>query len=102
MMDTRPKHQRVSDSLRDRIAAGDLPPGARVPSERELTAEWGFTRETIRKALKTLQHEGRITSGARRFVTQSRPITLRISDEETLTFIEDVTDAGHVVAPTQI
>src|SRR5215469_13133453 len=102
MTDTRYRHQRVTDSLRDRITAGELPPGAFMPSERELAAQWGYTRETVRKALAALQREGLITGGPRRTVADPRPITLRCSAEETLTFIEDMVRGGHVVEPPEI
>ena len=50
----RPKHQQVADDLRARIASGDLRPGDPVPSEPDLMESWGYSRETIRKALAAL------------------------------------------------
>ncbi|MGX5357212.1 FadR/GntR family transcriptional regulator [Kocuria sp. KH4] len=44
----------VADALLDRIIAGDLPPGAVVPGEIDLSAEHQVSRMTVREAIKTL------------------------------------------------
>ncbi|MGW0178971.1 GntR family transcriptional regulator [Nocardia sp. NPDC003345] len=58
-----PLHARVSTALRDRIARGELPPGAALPSEARLCAEFAASRGTIRTALATLRYEGLIAGG---------------------------------------
>jgi len=50
--------QRVVDALKDRILAGDLVPGAKVPSEAELIAAYGVSRTVVREAVSRLQAEG--------------------------------------------
>jgi GntR family transcriptional regulator len=93
-------HQ-VHDDLRDRITSRQLPPGARLPPEPELMAAHSVrSRGTINRAVRELISEGLI-DGQRR-VMERKPIVLRISDEETITFIEDVVAAGHVVSPPGI
>ncbi|MGI9365790.1 MAG: FadR/GntR family transcriptional regulator [Rhizobiaceae bacterium] len=47
-------------NLRDYISKSGLKPGQRLPPERELTAELGVTRSTLRKALDALEREGTI------------------------------------------
>ena len=42
------------------IEAGGFSPGDRLPPERELMVNLGMTRTTLRKALDSLEHEGRI------------------------------------------
>lgn len=42
------------------IEAGGFAPGDRLPPERELTVALGMSRSSLRKALDTLEHEGRI------------------------------------------
>lgn len=44
--------------LRQRIAAGELAPGDRVPSTREITRQWGVAMATATKALTQLRREG--------------------------------------------
>lgn len=48
----------VKQHLKDRLAAGDWPPGAQMPSEAELVAQFGVSRMTVNRALKELQAEG--------------------------------------------
>jgi DNA-binding GntR family transcriptional regulator len=56
----RPQYQRVSDDLREQIDAGTLGPGAQIPTEKELTKQYGVSRETVRRGLDVLRAEGRI------------------------------------------
>jgi GntR family transcriptional regulator len=55
-----PKYYRVKEALLERIANETLPPGALVPSELELCAEFGVSRITVRKAIGDLVHEGKL------------------------------------------
>jgi AcrR family transcriptional regulator/DNA-binding transcriptional regulator YhcF (GntR family) len=52
------RYREVVAALRDRIEAGDLAPGDRVPSTREITREWGVAMATATKALTELRHLG--------------------------------------------
>ncbi|MEV6639830.1 GntR family transcriptional regulator [Amycolatopsis sp. NPDC051371] len=52
------KYVAIAEELRARIARGELPPGARVPSTRRLAAEHGVAMATAAKALDLLGHEG--------------------------------------------
>lgn len=51
-------YARVKQHLKDRLAAGDWAPGAQMPSEAELVAQFGVSRMTVNRALKELQAEG--------------------------------------------
>jgi GntR family transcriptional regulator len=48
----------AADSLRERIAAGSLRAGSRLPPERELCLALGISRVTLRKALQALVEDG--------------------------------------------
>jgi GntR family transcriptional regulator / MocR family aminotransferase len=50
--------QRICQEIRDQLASGTLPPGARVPSTRALAAEWGVSRTTVTAAYGQLIAEG--------------------------------------------
>lgn len=50
--------QRVVDGLKERILAGELVPGAKLPSEAELIAAYGVSRTVVREAVSRLQAEG--------------------------------------------
>lgn len=70
------KAQRIYLLLRDLIVAGDLGPGARLPSEPALAAEHGVSRVTIRRALARLDDEGLIEkrAGSGTFVRPAAPM----------------------------
>lgn len=60
----RPVHRQLADLLRDQIRSGDLPPGARLPSEWRLASEHGIGRDAVRAALTILRGEGLIVTKA--------------------------------------
>lgn len=51
-------YARVKRHLKDQLAAGRFPPGALMPSEAELVAQFGVSRMTVNRALRELQAEG--------------------------------------------
>ena len=57
-------YQRIVEQVEDALARGELKPGQRLPSERDLVAQFGASRSTVREALRVLESNG---------VVQSRP-----------------------------
>ena len=55
-----PAHQSISNWLAGIIAEGLLPAGNKLPAERQFAQAMGVSRMTLRQALDTLVHEGRI------------------------------------------
>ncbi|MFF7494715.1 TetR/AcrR family transcriptional regulator C-terminal domain-containing protein [Streptomyces rubiginosohelvolus] len=53
-----PPYLRIAGDIRRRIASGELAPGARVPSTRRITQDWGVAMATATKALAALQQDG--------------------------------------------
>lgn len=51
-------YQVVLDRLMERIRTGEIPPGAQLPSERELMAFYGVGRPAVREALQSLERSG--------------------------------------------
>jgi GntR family transcriptional regulator, phosphonate transport system regulatory protein len=64
----------IADTLRAEIASGLYPPGAKLPTEADLSARFGVNRHTVRHALKALAEAGTLHSrrGSGVFVT-ARP-----------------------------
>ena len=57
-MRTEPAYQTLRDQLRGEIAAGHYRDGARLPTESELVARHGLSRQTVRRAFQDLVAEG--------------------------------------------
>ncbi|MBI5722271.1 MAG: PLP-dependent aminotransferase family protein [Burkholderiales bacterium] len=55
-----PQRVRVYRAIRGAIAAGALAPGDRLPSARQLAADWGLARGAVDEAFAQLQLEGLI------------------------------------------
>jgi GntR family transcriptional regulator len=53
-------YQSLAQLLRDDIARGEFSDGRRLPTEAQLTAEYGVSRQTVRRALEELAAEGLI------------------------------------------
>jgi DNA-binding FadR family transcriptional regulator len=50
----------IEGSLRDRIAAGEWSSSGRLPAERDLAAEYGVARNTVRRAVEAIANEGTV------------------------------------------
>ena len=50
----------VERRIRDLISSGELGPDGRLPTERELAAQLGVSRTTVRQVLDRLEHEGSV------------------------------------------
>jgi GntR family transcriptional regulator/MocR family aminotransferase len=60
----RPLHEQIYAGLRARILDGELAPGVRLPSSRQLAAELGVARSTVLQAIDALDAEGFIVARA--------------------------------------
>jgi GntR family transcriptional regulator len=56
--DPRPPYVQLADELRQAIRAGDLKPGERLPSTRELADQYGIAAMTVTNAVRVLREEG--------------------------------------------
>ena len=56
--DNRPIYSQIVDSFRERIYAGILQPGEKLPSVRELAAELAINPNTIQRAYRELEAAG--------------------------------------------
>src|ERR1041385_2103982 len=69
--------RKLTETVAEQLLAAirELPPGTRVPSERELTRELGVGRSTVREALSVLAMRGscEIRQGRGVCVTEAAP-----------------------------
>lgn len=85
----------VYRDLRRQILSGELPPGVRLPGERELAAKYGTNRNTLREAVRKLEQSHLVTvrHGQGVTVTDFR----KTGTMELLpAFLETCTDLGEV------
>ncbi|ONK12601.1 winged helix-turn-helix domain-containing protein [Streptomyces sp. MP131-18] len=70
-----PPYRLVADAIRQMISSGRLAPGDKVPSSRELEAEYEIANMTARSSLRLLREEGLIYSvpGRGNFVADPPP-----------------------------
>ncbi|MGH2380561.1 MAG: GntR family transcriptional regulator [Candidatus Limnocylindria bacterium] len=73
--DRMPRYRRVAGALVDAIEQGRYAPGARLPAETDLAAEFEISRGTLRQALAVLRADGLIEAipGRGSFVTHATP-----------------------------
>lgn len=87
-------YARVKQHLKDGLASGRWLPGALMPSEAELVAEFGVSRMTANRALRELQAEGLVarTQGVGTFAAPLHRVsaTLTIRDLH-----EEIESRGH-------
>jgi DNA-binding GntR family transcriptional regulator len=73
---TPPKYAQVIAELQRRIDSGEYLPGSLMPSEHQLSAEFGIARPTVVRALRVLRQEGWIETqqGKGSFVRARSPL----------------------------
>jgi GntR family transcriptional repressor for pyruvate dehydrogenase complex len=55
-------YQRIVEQVEEALVKGELAPGQRLPSERELVAQFEVSRSTVREALRVLESNGVVRS----------------------------------------
>lgn len=88
------KRHRVVEAITERIVSGELLPGDRLPPERELAAELGVSRETVRGAMHQLAENGQLTS--------KQGSAWYVRDPRRLRFPLHTIDARRVDAPADV
>jgi GntR family transcriptional regulator, histidine utilization repressor len=87
-------YARIKQHLKSELARGRWPPGAPMPSDAELVAQFGVSRMTVTRALNELRAEGLIerVQGVGTFAAHLVRVasTLRIRDLH-----EEITERGH-------
>jgi len=89
-------YKSVSTVLRERMDVGLYQPGARIPTVDELAAEFGVSTITVRRAIRDLSLEGRLTGrqGLGVFVTKRQRIVRLLRADAIAPIEEDMKRAG--------
>ncbi|MGZ6770548.1 MAG: GntR family transcriptional regulator [Mycobacteriaceae bacterium] len=74
--DRQPPSRAIAEDLRHQIDSGELAPGAKLPSERELATQYGTARNTAREAIRLLSDSGLVIAehGRGSFVRPTTPL----------------------------
>lgn len=105
-----PKYARVLAELQKRISEGTYAAGSLLPSEDQLTREFGVSRTTVIRAVQLLKQEGWVDSqqGTGRFV-RGRPSSADQSARPGRRAVEadegaggHLVEVGHVIAPDSV
>ena len=72
----RPVYQQIMAAIRGAVLTGELPPGKKIPSVRDLAAEAQVNPNTMQRALTELEREELLISGGTsgRSVTQEESV----------------------------
>ena len=64
----------IAETIRQRIFSREYPVGSQMPTEKELSEQFGVSRPTVRQALDTLAREGLLMriKGSGTFVTEPK------------------------------
>lgn len=83
LVNDRPIWVQLIEQLTRRIVSGEYPPGARVPSVRDLAAEAGVNPNTMQRALSGLEERGLLVAQRNigRFVTQDAALIVGMRQE---------------------
>ncbi len=75
-----PLHRQIYEQLHDSIVSKELPPGARIPCSKDLSARFGAAAWTVQLAMSALEKEGLIERRQRvgSFVRSDKPRLERI------------------------
>jgi GntR family histidine utilization transcriptional repressor len=94
MNPAKPRYQQLKDLIIGRIAAGELRPSDRVPSEHELVASMSVSRMTANRALRELHDEGYVEriAGRGTFVSDRRAQSTLL---EVRNVADEIADRGH-------
>ncbi|OOF80327.1 GntR family transcriptional regulator [Rodentibacter caecimuris] len=77
------KYKKVYDDIKSKINRGDLTKNQELPSENELMQSYGFSKDTIRKALSLLEIDGYIQKqqGRNSIVLEQDPLKPQMLSE---------------------
>ncbi|WP_433049164.1 GntR family transcriptional regulator [Dactylosporangium sp. CS-033363] len=67
------RYRHIADAIRERIYAGEYVAGLPLPSEALLTADFGVSLMTVRRALAVLREEGLIATKRGRVARVRKP-----------------------------
>ena len=94
-----PPYQQIRDTVIAQIEAGQLSPETKRPPVRRLAADLGIAANTVAKAYRQLEVEGRVRGEGRKGTIVASPVGEDAAQEEGLalaqSFVQSMRDLGH-------
>lgn len=103
---SRPIYQQIIDEIRRRIARGDLSPGERIPSQRELAQMAQVNPNTIQRAYREMEQSGLVETlrGQGTFVRNDASMVAGIrqemADVALTAFVQEMKALGYTLQAT--
>ena len=79
-LDRQPVYVKVANAVEAEIVSGKLKPGALLPTEGELSAQFGVTRSSVREGIRLLQQMGLVERGAAKRLMVTSPKAREIAE----------------------
>ena len=97
-----PKYMQLKEEIVSWIAMAEFKPHDKLPSENEIAARFGFSRQTVRQALGDLETEGWLyrSQGKGTFVAEAEPEQARPEGQQKLTIGMMTTHISDYIFPT--
>jgi GntR family transcriptional regulator len=108
-------HRQIAASLRQRLRAGEWPPGERLPSIPALAAEYGVAKQTVQRTIDQLRVEGLLITrpGSGTYARGTRRRLARLArgryghrrgyhTDLAARYRQQLTEVGHAPAPTEV
>lgn len=92
-------YRRIAEQIAALIDAGELPPGSRLPGERELAQRLAVSRPSLREALIALEIEGRVEVRGGSGIYVARPARSVVAAEPEAAGPFEVLEARLLIEP---
>ena len=95
----RPVYQQIMALIRGGILTGELSPGQKIPSVRDLAAQAQVNPNTVQRALTELEREGLLVSGGTsgRRVTEEETVLKEMKEQSILELARECAEKFRVV-----
>ena len=101
----RPVYQQIMALIRGGILTGELSPGQKIPSVRDLAAQAQVNPNTVQRALTELEREGLLVSGGTsgRWVTEEETVLKEMKEQSILELARECAEKFRVfgLSPAQ-
>lgn len=101
----RPVYQQIMALIRGGILTGELSPGQKIPSVRDLAAQAQVNPNTVQRALTELEREGLLVSGGTsgRWVTEEETVLEEMKEQSILELARECAEKFRVfgLSPAQ-